>query len=451
MALTRLKATSGGWTHRPVATATGRRRSSGDVDQGLQTFLNTLTATGNVDLLESGEAGTTAARRGTLATALTLETTVAAGEQLILMARHASGAITFHVGDEVGGGRRGRSNVRRRSLRFTVHTQSVAGGAGSRRGLLGRVLKTFLFKVVNKVAGKVTDFILEKLAAHWEKQAWAKAQHPRLGWVAVLKADLAKEKPLLPALDMSRISTDPARRNLLFIHGTFSSTEGAFKHLAATQGSNGEDVFQQLEAIYQDRLFGFNHFTISETPEENAKRLLADLPAQGATFDVVTHSRGALVLRTLTELGPQLGPEAARFRIGKVIFVAATNDGTTLASPARWAECTTWFANIMEVFPDNPFTTFASFLGESLGWLAQRVPGALPGLGAMDPRGPTIQALQAGSPLRPTVISRWRRTSSPAHGWPGWRTPVSMRFTPKRMTWSSPPIAAGALIPAATR
>jgi CHAT domain len=400
MAASRITTSSTGWKHHTVQpkSSAKSRRSAADSNGGLDIFLQTLSDSGTVQLLERGEASTGGVRRGAPASALTLDVTAQEGEQLILMAQHASGAITFHVGNEVGGGRRGAGKSRR-SLQFSIVTNSATLGQSARRGFLDKLLKTFLFKVVSKIAGKVADFVLETLSARWEKHAWSKPTHPQLGWVAVSKAGLATDQPVLASAVVAQISTDPSKRNLLFIHGTFSSTEGAFRHLASTQGAGGQDFFARMSAIYEDRIFGFNHFTLSEAPEENALRLLDGLPTQGATFDVITHSRGALVLRTLTELGAQLGPKASRFRIGKVVFIAATNDGTTLANPDRWKAITTWYANIMEVFPDNPFTTFASFLGEALGWMAQHVAGALPGLAAMDPNGPTIKTLQAGSTI----------------------------------------------------
>ena len=59
--------------------------------------------------------------------------------------------------------------------------------------------------------------------------------------------------------------------------------------------STPPDLFSALAPFYGNRIYAFNHFTVSETPEKNAEDLLAGLPKQ-ATFDVVTRSRGGLVL-----------------------------------------------------------------------------------------------------------------------------------------------------------
>ena len=52
-------------------------------------------------------------------------------------------------------------------------------------------------------------------------------------------------------------------------------------------------------------------------------------------------------------------------------------------------------ANLLELFPDNPFTTGAAFVGNGLVWLANHASGDLPGLHAMDGDGPLIAAIQS--------------------------------------------------------
>ena len=48
------------------------------------------------------------------------------------------------------------------------------------------------------------------------------------------------------------------------------------------------------------------------------------------------------------------------------MLVASPNEGTPLATPKRWDDTVGWFANILEMFPDNPFTTGASFVGTTV-------------------------------------------------------------------------------------
>ena len=78
---------------------------------------------------------------------------------------------------------------------------------------------------------------------------------------------------------------------LLFIHGTASSTVGSFGSLR-----EGEDeaAWDNLTREFGGHVYGFEHRTFSESPLENAIHLAKSLP-KGATFSVVTHSRGGLV------------------------------------------------------------------------------------------------------------------------------------------------------------
>jgi CHAT domain-containing protein/triacylglycerol esterase/lipase EstA (alpha/beta hydrolase family) len=90
---------------------------------------------------------------------------------------------------------------------------------------------------------------------------------------------------------------------LVFIHGTASNTAGSFSDLQRASA----DYWQQIEDKFQERVYAFEHRTLSESPIENALALARVLPA-GATVSLVTHSRGGLVgdLLCLDQLGQQL-------------------------------------------------------------------------------------------------------------------------------------------------
>jgi hypothetical protein len=152
-----------------------------------------------------------------------------------------------------------------------------------------------------------------------------------------------------------------------------------------------------VQNTYGGRIFGFNHFTVSRTPEENARMLLEGLPNQTTTFDVITHSRGGLVLRNRVERAQVFGPLAQRFKLGRAVLVASPNEGTPLATPVRWAETVAWMANLLELFPENPFTTGAAFVANGLVWIARHASGDLPGLHSMDGAGEMIAELQSSS------------------------------------------------------
>ena len=126
----------------------------------------------------------------------------------------------------------------------------------------------------------------------------------------------------------------------------------------------------------------FSRSTISASagrPERTPGMLLEGLPEQTTTFDVVTHSRGGLVLRNLVERARAFGDLSRRFKLGRAVLVASPNDGTPLATPKRWDDTVGWMANLLEMFPDNPFTTGAEFVANGLVWLRNHASGDLPG------------------------------------------------------------------------
>ena len=110
---------------------------------------------------------------------------------------------------------------------------------------------------------------------------------------------------------------------------------------------------------------------------------------------MITHSRGGLVLRTLVERASRFGPLARRFKLGRAVLVASPNEGTPLATPERWDQTVGWIANVLEMFPDNPFTTGAEFVANGLVWLANHASGDIPGLHAMDGQGDPITEIQS--------------------------------------------------------
>ncbi|HZD33404.1 MAG TPA: CHAT domain-containing protein, partial [Candidatus Angelobacter sp.] len=309
------------------------------------------------------------------------------GESAVLAIRHPSGALTFHL--PVESTRRGAGQPG--EVRFTVVVNSVNVETG-RRGIVSQAVKAVLITVGKVAADKAVSLALPVLAKLAEEAAWKK-HGLQEGWVKVSKESLAAGK-LAPAAPNS------TERTLLLIHGTFSHAASAYGSLAKS------DFFERIAPIYGDRIFAFDHFTVSRTPEDNAKMLLQALPDQSFAFDVITHSRGGLVLRNLVERTAALGPISKRFSIGNAVLVASPNDGTPLATPARWQDTIGWIANLLELFPiDNPLTTGADFVANGIVWLARHASGDLPGLHSMDGNGEPIAELQGPPGPPPNAYS----------------------------------------------
>ncbi|MBB6583803.1 esterase/lipase family protein [Ralstonia solanacearum] len=145
-----------------------------------------------------------------------------------------------------------------------------------------------------------------------------------------------------PPID-GQLSAANGKRVLLFIHGIFSSIEGAFKDLGDPSAST---TMRSLVQAYQGNVFGYDHWTISKTPLQNALDLLRAIPA-GANWDVdvVCHSRGGLITRSIfadlapidsvsADLKSIVAARNGKIRsVNKVIFVAAANQGSQLADP----------------------------------------------------------------------------------------------------------------------
>ena len=79
---------------------------------------------------------------------------------------------------------------------------------------------------------------------------------------------------------------------LLFIHGTFSNSEGSF---GALWRPERRAEWRRLRALYDDRILAFEHPTLTRSPIANAIDLLEALKAPAREIHLVTHSRGGLV------------------------------------------------------------------------------------------------------------------------------------------------------------
>ncbi len=268
------------------------------------------------------EAVPAAARRGVIPPAVAVSVDCAPGESAVIAIRHESGAITFHAAVI----REGQRATRRGgSAGMTLHFQVPVRPAGAaRRGVLSAAVKFILLKVKDAVVDAAVGVAI-RLGGVALERFWWKSRQLQEGWFQVV--------PNTSGIGLRpvRLASTAPERSLLLLHGTFSDAAAAFAGLATTPGG----FFDQVRPLYGDRIYAFNHFSVSRTPEENARLLLEGLPAVERTFDVITHSRGGLVLRTLVEQRAAMATLASRFQVGRAVLVAAPHQGTPLASPSR--------------------------------------------------------------------------------------------------------------------
>jgi pimeloyl-ACP methyl ester carboxylesterase len=322
-------------------------------------------------------------RRETVLPVIALDVEGERDQAALVVLRHQSGAITFHPADSLE--RRGTGSNLQLVFQFRIPVRQTEA-EGGRRGLVTQAVKAAILKVAKPITDETVSYILPRLAQLWEEKAWKKHRLSE-GWFRVVQQS-GSGLNLVPEVPQSN------ERNLLFLHGTFSNAVSAFGSLQRT------DFFKRIVDRYADRIYAFNHFTVSRSPEDNVRLLLEALhPQNPQKVDVVTHSRGGLVVRTIVEGSSMFQDLAQRLEVGRVVLVASPNDGTPLATPERWDKTVGWFANLLEIIdelgPDNPFTTCAEFVSEAIVWLAHHLAGDLPGLGAMDAAGETISELQA--------------------------------------------------------
>lgn len=116
----------------------------------------------------------------------------------------------------------------------------------------------------------------------------------------------------------------PAKRYrvLLFVHGFLSNSDASLPRGWVSEFGS-----------HYDAVLAYNHPTISRNPLENALELLEMLPDDiQLEVDVVAHSRGGLVARSIVELidrRPQL-------QVRRLLTCGSPHAGTPLAHHQRW-------------------------------------------------------------------------------------------------------------------
>ena len=148
-------------------------------------------------------------------------------------------------------------------------------------------------------------------------------------------------------------------RALLFIHGTCSTSQGGF-------GALNAQVWGQLRKRYDDRVFAYDHPTLSVDPLANVNTLTTLVPpGVQLDVDIVAHSRGGLVARALACAG---NDASFPVHISKVIHVGVPNAGTALANVDRYCKFIDRTSTLLNLAPDGPRPWLPTFSTASLRW-----------------------------------------------------------------------------------
>jgi pimeloyl-ACP methyl ester carboxylesterase len=156
-------------------------------------------------------------------------------------------------------------------------------------------------------------------------------------------------------------------RALVLVHGTFSKTSSPVEGF-------GPSFIEWARQHYRVVL-GFDHWTLSKSPDENAALLANELRAfdsdlmTSGRIDLVTHSRGGLVARALCV------DHADAVR--NLIFLGTPNCGTDLANPKNWGTFADLLVNMTGVDAAELFGRLAGLLAQLVAAGVDDVPGLL--------------------------------------------------------------------------
>jgi pimeloyl-ACP methyl ester carboxylesterase len=317
-------------------------------------------------------------------------------ERQFLMYTDESGIISFHYPEPIEPSQalpstRSVEAAVQNQYRITLRTgQDLTPGksAAVSRGLFGKIGSKILKVLVTKVFEKPTGN-----AAHWLIQQWenrCRAFHGLHGGRDF--TELMSESPV----PFDKWDAIRGKKALLFIHGTSSSTAGAFAGLLKS------NIPESLYGQYEGRVLAFNHHTLSLGVADNIKQFydaFADHPGN-YDFDVICHSRGGLVARALNHLPDDFiaerltgwrRPQGVNITIDRIVFVATPNAGTDLALPGNLSAMIDRLANYVNQFPDG----LASISGGMLLTLASAIVDAgLPYVPGLEDQSPDSNLLK---------------------------------------------------------
>ena len=289
---------------------------------------------------------------------------------------------------------RGRGNVKTFRIPRVVASKPSSQDSKDRSliGAIGRkVLKVLVYPVTDAILGPITD----KFVGEWEKK-----NRP-----SILRRFDITDRDELSLEDWSRMGTG---RALLFVHGTFSTSRAAFSQLP-------EATHDSLKKRYGDRLFAFDHPSLSVSPDENADWLLSHIPENvSLDLDIVSHSRGGLVARSLAGKS-QTKLNVGKLKVNKVVLVGVPNAGTILADPDHMIEMIDRTTTILNLFPIDFVTDVLEGVLSVVKVIGSAGLVHLDGLSAMRPDGPYLSDLrnrQTGSAEFFAVASDFEPTGS---------------------------------------
>ena len=342
--------------------------------------------------------------------AMDIDLTLAPGESAVVLIEQ-DGTYEWHYPDK----RRAPSNGRRggpagpdASAPTSTVSFRIPIGSSGRLPRATRGNRTHRGPITSFIKGKIRGFVLKFIA---RKAVGALTRRLERGVnegpVLVNSASDATQWAHVDQYPLTNLPVDRARRILLLVHGTFSSTVGSFG--ALTTYAEGQAMLTHALAHY-DLVIGFDHYTLSETPEQNADHLLGALMPllqddQALEVDAIAFSRGGLVYRCLSEIAIPDTRLPLVFRTA--VFVGCTNNGTELANDKNWKHLVDFYTNMIAgasrmvglvpgaALPSLILREGIKIVGSLVTYMAQDgvANNSVPGIAAMEPDGSFVMAL----------------------------------------------------------
>jgi hypothetical protein len=258
---------------------------------------------------------------------------------------------------------------------------SVADYSKGMRGLGKRFIQFFTLKSLTRYARKVSEKLLKPIMEKLDRQL---SKDNILGFFKL------NSKPRkLTDLQEKKLE---GKTILLLVHGVISSSSDAFYAVR-----KDEKFFGNLVAKYDGNILSYDHLTLTKSITTNAMDLAAQLP-KGSKIDIICHSRGAGVTRSLLELpAAQAKLDEKRIKFGKVCFVAGACEGSDLASEDA-------LNRLFKIINKMRILLGAGSLGaQPLSIAIKLILGGLqelPGTESMDPEGKYIKGLKKSQSTR---------------------------------------------------
>lgn len=301
-------------------------------------------------------------------------------------------------------------------------------------GVFERIRLWFLEFVARKAASVAARTVV----------AWYE-RHQRTGPVLIGGRSL---RSWVDADDLASIELPERPANvLLLLHGTFASTRASFGQLVL-------GAAEEIEAWtnHYDLVVGFDHRTLSESPEANAAGVVAMLRTRswpfGAELDIVAFSRGGLVARCLVE--EALPAAQLPVVVRNVVGVGPANSGTRLAERERWTTLLDTTTNLVAgagrfvglLYPGAGSVTVTvegvmqglAVFAKALTWATLRSDD-VPGLKAMVPNGDLVERLNTGSSPKLAPQTHYRIVASNFEPWAEHGAIADVGFTQKVGHW----------------